>query len=65
MIEARLMKYIPAKLRPYVTWLDYEPSSHAYFLTCEKDGEEVSAETADTVSELVWNAKQLMKYMGI
>ena len=57
-IEERLLKYIPAKLRKYVVWLDYEKSSHVYFLTFEKDGKEVNAEPADTVSELNWNAKQ-------
>jgi len=64
-VEQRLLKYIPAKLRKYVVWLDYESSSHCYFLTCEKDGVEESAETADTVSELCWNAKQLMNRLGI
>ena len=65
MVDQKLLKYIPAKLRQFVTWLDFEPSSHAYFLTCEVNGVEESAETADTVAELRWNAKQLMQYMGI
>ena len=64
-IEKRLLKYIPAKLRQYVTWLDYESSSHVYFLTFEKDGIEYSAEPSDTVSELNWNAKQCAKEMGV
>ena len=57
-IEQRLMKYIPKRLQPYVVWLDYEPSSHVYFLTFEVDGVEVHAEPSDTVSELNWNARQ-------
>lgn len=57
-IEQRLMKYIPKKIRRYVVWLDFEKSSHVYFLTFEKDGKEVNAEPSDTVSELNWNAKQ-------
>lgn len=59
-IEKRLLKYIPKEIRRYVVWLDFEPSSHTYFLTFEKDGKEVSAENSDTVSELNWNAKQCM-----
>lgn len=65
MIEKRLLKYIPKHLRQYVVWLDFEPSSHVYFLTVEKDGIEESAEPADTVSELKWNAKQLAKRIEI
>lgn len=57
-IEKRLMKYIPKRLQPYVVWLDYEPSSHVYFLTFEKDGVEYSPDPADDVSELTWNARQ-------
>lgn len=57
-IEQRLMKYIPKAMRQYVVWLDFEKSSHVYFLTFEKDGKQVDAEPADSVSELVWNAKQ-------
>lgn len=63
-IEERLMAYIPMKLRKYVVWLDYEKSSHVYFLTFERDRKEVSAEPSDTVSELRWNAKQCMKELG-
>lgn len=64
-IETRLIKYIPAKLRQYVVWLDFEKSSHVYFLTFEKDGKEVNAEPSDSVSELTWNAKQCVKELGL
>ncbi len=64
-VEERLLKYIPKKMRNYVVWLDYEKSSHVYFLTFEKDGKEVSAEPADSVSELNWNAKQCKAELGI
>ena len=64
-IEKRLLKYIPKEIRRYVVWLDFEPSSHTYFLTFEKDGKEVSAENSDTVSELNWNAKQGMAELGL
>lgn len=64
-VETRLLKYIPKKMRNYVTWLDFESSSHVYFLTFEKDGIEVSAEPSDTVSELTWNAKQCLKELGL
>ena len=57
-IETRLMKYIPKRLQKYVVWLDYEKSSHVYFLTFEKNGIEVNAEPSDSVSELNWNARQ-------
>lgn len=57
-IEERLVTYIPKKIRRYVVWLDFEKSSHVYFLTFEKDGKEINAEPSDTVSELNWNAKQ-------
>ena len=63
MIEKRLLRYIPAGARQYVAWLDYEKSSHVYFLTLEKDGIEANAEPADTVSELTWNAKQALQYL--
>lgn len=64
-IEKKYMKYIPKKMQKYVVWLDFEPSSHVYFLTFEKDGIEVSAEQSDTVSELTWNAKQCRKELGL
>ena len=64
-IEHRLLRYIPADMRRYVVWLDYEKSSHTYFLTFEKDGVEVDAETSDTVSELTWNAKQCRRDLGL
>ena len=67
-IEKRLLKYIPKKLIPYVVWLDsygVGGGCFVYNLTVEIDGVEESAEPADTVAELTWNAKQLMKYLGI
>ena len=64
-IEQRLMKYIPKKMQKYVVWLDFEKSSHVYFLTFEKDGVEVNAEPSDTVAELNWNAKQCKKELGL
>lgn len=64
-VEKRLMKYIPKKMQPYVVWLDFEKSSHVYFLTFEKDGIEVSAEQSDTVSELNWNARQCRQELGL
>lgn len=59
-IEKRLLKYIPKKLQQYVVWLDYEKSSHVYFLTFEKDGIEYSAEPSDSVDELRYNARQFV-----
>lgn len=64
-IDKRLLAYIPAKMRPYVVWLDFEKSSHVYFLTFEKDGKEVNAEPSDTVEELRWNAKMCAEELGI
>lgn len=64
-VEQRLMKYIPAKLRPYVVWLDFEQSSHTYFLVFEKDGKEMEAEPSDTIAELRWNANQCKEYLGL
>ena len=64
-IEKRLLKYIPKKMQPYVVWLDYEPSSHVYFLTFEKDGIEYNVEQADTVTELTWNARQYKEELGL
>lgn len=64
-IEQRLMKYIPKKMQKYVVWLDFEKSSHVYFLTFEKDGVEINAEPSDTVSELTWNANQCKEELGI
>lgn len=64
-IEQRLMKYIPKKMQKYVVWLDFEKSSHVYFLTFEKDGIEINAESSDTVSELTWNANQCKEELGI
>ena len=57
-VESRLLKYIPAKMRKYVVWLDFEKSSHTYFLTFEKNGKEISAEPSDSIEELRWNARQ-------
>lgn len=65
MIEKRLLKYIPKKMQQYVSWLDFEDSSHVYFLSFEKDGKEVHAEPSDTVDELTWNARQCRKELGI
>lgn len=64
-VEARLLKYIPANMRRYVVWLEYVKCSHVYFLTFEKDGVEVSAEPADTVKELSWNARQCRAELGL
>lgn len=64
-VEKRLLKYIPSNMRKYVVWLDFEKSSHVYFLVFEKDGVEVSAEPSDTVSELTWNAKACAKELGL
>ena len=64
-INERLLKYIPKKMQPFVTWLDFEKSSHVYFLTFEKDGKEVNAEPSDTVLELTWNARQCRKELGL
>ena len=64
-IDERLLRYIPKKMRPFVTWLDFEKSSHVYFLTFEKDGKEVSAEPSDTVLELTWNARQCGEELGL
>lgn len=60
-VEKRLLKYIPKEAVPYVSWLDHESygRTNSYFLTYQdEDGREFSAETADSVSELRWNAKQ-------
>ena len=65
-VEKRLLKYIPKQLRPYVVWLDSEKVGNhqwTYFLTVEKDGVEMSAEPCDSVSELTWEAKSLLKYV--
>ena len=64
-IEKRLLKYIPKKMQPYVIWLDYEKSSHVYFLTFEKDEIEYNVEPADTVAELTYNARQYKKELGL
>lgn len=63
-VEKRLLKYIPKEAVPYVSWLDHESygRQNSYFLTYEdEDGREFSAETADSVSELRWNAKSAWK----
>ena len=64
-IEQKFMRYIPKSMQKYVVWLDFEKSSHVYFLTFEKDGVEVNAEPSDTVDELNWNAKQCKKELGL
>ena len=64
-IEQKFMRYIPKSMQKYVVWLDFEKSSHVYFLTFEKDGVEVNAEPSDTVSELNWNARQCKKELGL
>ena len=66
-IEERLMKYIPKQIRQYVVWLDSEKQygkQFTYFLTFEKDGKEFSAEPSDSVSELAWNAKNMIPYIS-
>lgn len=64
-IEQKFMKYIPKNMQKYVVWLDFEKSSHVYFLTFKKDGVEVNAEPSDTVSELNWNARQCRKELEL
>lgn len=64
-VEERLLKYIPARMRKYVVWLDFEKSSHVYFLTFEKDGVEVNAEPSDSVGELTYNAKACADELGL
>ena len=63
-VEKRLLRYIPKDAVKYVSWLDHESygKHNSYFLTYEDEsGREFSAETADSVSELRWNAKQAWK----
>lgn len=68
-IETRWLKYVPAKMRPFLVWLDRQDNScdnsHCYFATFEKDGKQYSMEVADTVSEITWNCKELLKEMDI
>lgn len=67
-IEENLLKYVPKKLWPYVVWLTREPGEYAryiYFAIFEKDGKEYSIETADSVSELTWNCRQLYEEMEV
>lgn len=68
-IDKRYTKYIPKKMLPYLTWLDRQDNecdhSHCYFIVFEKDGKEYTPETADTVSEITWNCKQLLEEMGL
>lgn len=67
-IEKNLLKYVPKRMHEYVTWLTREPGEYArylYFAIFEKDGQEYCIETADSVSELTWNCRQVAKEMGI
>lgn len=63
MVTKRLLRYLPKASRDYVVFLDFDRDSHVYFLTFgNSEGNEVSAEPSDTVSELAWNAKSAWKH---
>ena len=67
-VNEKLLKYIPAKLRPYCVWLDvekdyYDKRKRTYYAIFEKDGKEYNSEYVDSISELIWNCKQVLKEM--
>ena len=68
-IDKRYLRYVPAKMRKYLVWLDRTDNecdhSHVYFIIFEKDGIEYCPEPADTVGEITWNCKQIAKEMGL
>lgn len=64
-IEKRLLRYMPKKLIPYIVWLDHNDGwtrgKYVYWLTIEINGHEISAEPCDSVSELQFAGKWLLK----
>lgn len=63
-IEKRLLKYIPKRAQPYLTWLDRECGNYllAFDLTpFAPDAKEDWQEYCDTVDELRWYARQFAK----
>lgn len=69
MIDTRYTRYVPKKMLPFLVWLDRQDnecdSTHCYFAVFEKDNIQYSMETADTVSDITWNCKQMFEEMGI
>lgn len=63
--EEKVMKYLPKKYHKYVVWAEKHhnecDNSNVYFLTIEVNGKEYSAEPADTINEMKWNFKQVIK----
>lgn len=68
-IDERYTRYIPKKILPYLIWLDRQDNecdnTHCYFMVFKKDGKEYVPETADTVSDITYNCKQLYAEMGL
>ena len=67
-VDKKLLKYIPAKLRPYCVWLDvekdyYDKRKRTYYAIFEKDGKEYSSEYVDSINELIWNCRQVLEEM--
>lgn len=64
-IDKNLLKYIPKKAQPLVTWLERrksgEYSRYVYSIIMEIDGEEISA-AVDSASELRWAANYIMEH---
>lgn len=64
-IEKRLLRYMPKKLIPYIAWLDhdagYRPGTYVYFVTIHINGKYISPDPCDSVSELQYAGKWLLK----
>lgn len=63
--EENVIKYLPKRYHKYIVWAEKShnscDNSNVYFLTIEVNGKEYHAEPSDTIKELKWNFKEVIK----
>ena len=63
--EERVLKYLPKKYHKYIVWAEKShnscDNSNVYFLTIEVNGKEYNAEPSDTIEEMKWNFKEVIR----
>lgn len=63
--EEKVMKYLSKRYHKYIVWAEKChnscDNSNVYFLTIKIKGKEYNAEPSDTIEDLKWNFKELIR----
>lgn len=64
-VDEKFLKYLPEKYKENIVWLEKChnecDNSNVYFLIYNINGKEYHADNSDTISELKWNAIEIIK----